>query len=172
MDAFSLLADQFRHMAWADALVLSTIAARPVAAGDEYILSKLRHLHMVQSVFLDVWRGEPFDPRVADGLDFRALIDLARKVHTGSMCFLESLTPEALERVANLPWSSMATEKLGFTVADHSVADALVQVPQHSAYHRGQLSARLRELGVDPPMTDFIAWIWRHKPEPSWPCSV
>lgn len=169
MDALALLLDQFRHMAWADALVLSTFSSRPEAERDGYILDKLRHLHMVQSVFLDVWRGEAFDPRVADGLDLRALIGLARDVHTGSMRFLESLTPEALERVVRLPWSKMATEKLGFEVADHSLAETLVQVPAHSAYHRGQVSARLRELGVDPPMTDYIAWIWRHKPDAAWP---
>jgi len=74
-----------------------------------------------------------------------------------------------MERVIELPWSAIASEKLGFRVADHTVADALVQVPEHSAYHRGQVCSRLRELGIDPPMTDYIAWIWRHKPEPSWP---
>jgi uncharacterized damage-inducible protein DinB len=169
MDALTLFNDMFRHMAWADALVLSTITGRPEADQDSCILDKLRYLHMVQSVFLDVWRGEPFDPHVADGLDLRALAVLARDVHAGSMRFLESLTSEALERVANLPWSRMATEKLGFEVADHSLADALVQVPEHSAYHRGQVSARLRELGIDPPMTDYIAWVWRHKPEADWP---
>ena len=172
MDALSLLADQFRHMAWADALVLSTIADNPVAAADASILAKLRHLHAVQKIFLDLWLARPLDPRVADGLDLRALRAFARGVHQESMRFLEALTPAELERVVALPWSKTATEKLGFTVADHSLAETLVQVPQHSAYHRGQLSTRLRELGVDPPMTDFIAWIWRHKPEPAWPCSA
>ncbi|NTV66537.1 MAG: damage-inducible protein DinB [Chlorobaculum sp.] len=169
MNTLSLLTDMFRHMAWADALVLSMISDRPVAERDGYILDKLRHLHMVQSVFLDVWCGETFDPCVADGLDLRALAGLAREVHAGSMRFLESLTPEALERVVRLPWSKMATAKLGFEVAAHTLAETLVQVPEHSAYHRGQLCARLRELGVDPPMTDYIAWVWRHKPDAAWP---
>jgi uncharacterized damage-inducible protein DinB len=170
MDSLTLLADMFRHMAWADAMVLSTITGKPEAAGtDAYILSKLRHLHMVQMVFLDVLNGVPFNPGVADGLDTNALAVFAREVHTGLMRHLESLSPEVMDRVIELPWSAIASEKLGFRVADHSVSDALVQVPEHSAYHRGQVCARLRELGIDPPMTDYIAWIWRHKPEPLWP---
>ncbi|NTU69954.1 damage-inducible protein DinB, partial [bacterium] len=51
MNCLSLITDMFRHMAWADALLLSTISGNPVADRDGYILDKLRHLHMVQSVF-------------------------------------------------------------------------------------------------------------------------
>jgi len=169
MDALSLLLDQFRHMGWADALVLSTISGNPVAASDDCILAKLRHLHVVQKIFLDVWLARSLDPRVADDLDLRALCAFARGVHQESMRYLGSLSAAELESVVELPWSKTATAKLGFEVAAHTLADALVQVPQHSAYHRGQVAARLRELGLDPPMTDFIAWIWRHKPEAAWP---
>jgi hypothetical protein len=27
------------------------------------------------------------------------------------------------------------------------------------------VNARLRELGAEPPLTDFIAWIWFGKPQ-------
>jgi hypothetical protein len=27
---------------------------------------------------------------------------------------------------------------------------------------------RLRELGVEPPLSDFIAWIWMDRPEADW----
>ncbi|MGC8774561.1 MAG: DinB family protein [Chlorobaculum sp.] len=172
MDALSLLIDQFRHMAWADALVFSTITGKAGVERDDYILAKLRHLHAVQRIFLDVWFARPLDPRVADDLAVEKLVLFAREVHAASMLFLETLTPVELECVIELPWSKTATEKLGFTVAEHSLAETLVQVPEHSAYHRGQIAARLRELGVDPPMTDYIAWIWRHKPEAAWPCSA
>jgi uncharacterized damage-inducible protein DinB len=169
MDALSLLLDQFRHMAWADALVLSTISVNLVAVADDCILARLRHLHAVQKIFLDVWLARSLDPRVADDLDLRVLASFARGVHQESMRFLGSLSADELERVVELPWSKTATAKLGFEVAAHTLAETLVQVPQHSAYHRGQVAARLRELGVDPPMTDYIAWIWRHKPEAAWP---
>jgi len=62
MDSLSLLAGMFRHMAWADAMVLSTITGKPEAGSDVFILAKLRHLHMVQKVFLDVLNGVPFNP--------------------------------------------------------------------------------------------------------------
>ena len=169
MDSLFLITDMFRHMAWADALVFSTIFPRAEALRDEYLRTKLRHQHVVQKLFLDVWSCVPFNSGVAGDFDFHELAGFARDVHDGSMRFLESLTPEALDSVVDLPWSKTATEKLGFSVADHSLAETLVQVPAHSSYHRGQVCARLRELGVDPPMTDLIAWIWRHKPAPEWP---
>ncbi|ACF10784.1 DinB family protein [Chlorobaculum parvum NCIB 8327] len=169
MSALTLLTDMYRHMAWADALVLTTVMQKPEAEGDEYLLAKLRHLHATQRVFLDVWTGRPIDPRVADELDVRALAAFAREVHDGAMQFLASQTSTGLQSVIELPWSKTATKKLGFDVAEHTLADTLVQVPLHSSSHRGQVSARLRELGIDPPMTDYIAWIWRQKPEASWP---
>ncbi|NTU53391.1 MAG: damage-inducible protein DinB [Chlorobiaceae bacterium] len=166
MDTLSLITDMFRHTAWADALVFSAIFGRPEVEQDEFILAKLRHLHVVQKIFLDVWREIPLNPQEADALDSQRLRLFAWNTHDETMRFLESLTPDALDRLFVLPWSKMATAKLGFEVADHTLAETLVQVPAHSSHHRGQVCARLRELGVDPPMTDYIAWIWRHKPDP------
>jgi uncharacterized damage-inducible protein DinB len=28
----------------------------------------------------------------------------------------------------------------------------------HSQHHRGQNAARMRQLGITPPMTDFVVW--------------
>ncbi|HLT47389.1 MAG TPA: DinB family protein [Rubricoccaceae bacterium] len=39
------------------------------------------------------------------------------------------------------------------------VADVLHHVFLHSHYHRGQAAAALREAGVAPPWTDYIAWV-------------
>jgi uncharacterized damage-inducible protein DinB len=35
----------------------------------------------------------------------------------------------------------------------------LRQVVNHSTYHRGQVAAKLKRLGVEPPMTDLIRWV-------------
>jgi len=37
---------------------------------------------------------------------------------------------------------------------------------QHTTCHRGQVATRLRERGAEPPLTEFIAWIWMRRPAP------
>jgi len=169
MSALTLLTDLYRHMGWADALMLTTVMENPEAAKDELVLAKLRHLHATQRIFLDVWNDRPIDPKAADKLDLPALAAFAREAHSGIVQFLTSQTSKTLKTPLELPWSKTASEKLGFEVAANTLADTLVQVSSHSCYHRGQISARLRELGIEPPMTDYIAWTWRHKPEALWP---
>ena len=34
----------------------------------------------------------------------------------------------------------------------------LLQALTHSQHHRGQNTARMRQLGAKPPMTDFVIW--------------
>ncbi|HEX7571604.1 MAG TPA: hypothetical protein VF514_00820 [Bacteroidota bacterium] len=36
------------------------------------------------------------------------------------------------------------------------------------SYHRAQNAVRLHELGGTPPGGDFIAWLWKGRPEPDW----
>jgi uncharacterized damage-inducible protein DinB len=49
-----------------------------------------------------------------------------------------------------------------------TIAEALTQCAMHSHYHRGQNATRLRELGVEPPLTDLIVWYWRGRPAAAW----
>ena len=49
-----------------------------------------------------------------------------------------------------------------------TVAEALMQGALHSHYHRGQNATRLREMGGEPPMTDYIVWLWKGRPEADW----
>ena len=48
-------------------------------------------------------------------------------------------------------------------------ADASVwNVVLHTQHHRGQISARLREVGGEPPTVDFIVWLWTGRPGAAW----
>jgi uncharacterized damage-inducible protein DinB len=67
-----------------------------------------------------------------------------------------------------LLWVTMVEAQLGREAEVPTLADTLWQVTMPNAYHRGQVNTRLRELGCEPPLTDFIVWVWRGKPQPAW----
>ena len=64
MDTISidLLRQLIRHMEWADAEVWRAVLACEPAGHDRRLRDLLTHLHVVQRLFLVVWRKEPFDP--------------------------------------------------------------------------------------------------------------
>lgn len=74
----------------------------------------------------------------------------------------------ALERPIGTPGLEPYEQQLGRRFDRPSLAETIMQVVTHSAYHRGQLAARLRELGGEPPLVDYIAWIWFGRPGAEW----
>jgi uncharacterized damage-inducible protein DinB len=168
MDALELLRELFRQMEWADALVWKAVFGAPAAAADSVIRQRLHHLHLVQRAFLLIWRSQPMDFKGTDSWTPEQLARWGYEYHRDVAGFLDSLTPASLDGEVHLPWAAhFAPEDSG--VHDPSMGETLMQVAAHSTYHRGQVNARLREVGVEPPLTDFIAWVWYGKPEPAWP---
>ncbi len=41
---------------------------------------------------------------------------------------------------------------------ESTIREIITQVISHSAYHRGQMALLLRESGIEPPPTDYIAY--------------
>ena len=44
----------------------------------------------------------------------------------------------------------------------------MIQVTIHSTHHRGQFNARLRQVGGEPPLVDYIAWVCFGRPPAEW----
>ncbi len=168
MDAIAIIEELIQHLEWADAVVFSVIHGKPMVEEDEVLLKRLRHIHLVQKAFLDVWLHQPINPHATDSFNILELAGFAKSLHREIQQFQNSLSPGDLDRIVHLPWSEQVSSTLGFKIANPSLGQTLLQVTAHSSYHRGQVNARLRELGVDPPMTDFIAWVWARKPSPAW----
>ena len=168
INTLSLFKDFARYTGWADAMVFSSIRKCPDAGNDESVLVKLRHNHMVQHAFLNVFEREFFDPEATRSLDMAELEQFAMNLHRRAASYHEALEPDMLDAVIELPWAQQFGEKIGFEVRKTTLAELLVQVFSHTTYHRGQVNARLRELGTTPPVTDFIVWVWANKPAASW----
>jgi uncharacterized damage-inducible protein DinB len=163
------LRELVHHMQWADALVWDAALSNTGAAGDLALRGKLFHTHMVQGAFLSVWQAGPLVPPPSDPPDLLTTLKSARGYYSDLATFLSALGEAELERPVVLPWAGRFAQRLGREPASPTLAETILQVAMHSTYHRGQVNARLRELGIEPPLTDYIAWVWFGRPEPQWP---
>ena len=166
--ARDLLLDLYGHMEWADAAVWRTLLASDVAARDDRALALLQHVHLVQRAFLSIWRGQPIDAHAGEGMDARSLRSWGRDCYGEAVAEITAASDEALAAPARVPWTRQIAESLGFEPAPVTVAETMLQAAWHTTHHRGQVVARLRELGVEPPLVDYIAWLWRGRPRGEW----
>jgi uncharacterized damage-inducible protein DinB len=154
------LRDLLRHEAWADAKLLRALGNCRGAWDDSAIQDKLHHSHGVQMVYLTLIQDQPLNLEKLQRpfCSFDELRTSVLEYHSSVFRLFESLTSDDLERavVLNVP---------GHEARRNSVREAFLQVVTHSHYHRAQLATRLRELGGDPPLTDFIVLVWGGRPE-------
>jgi uncharacterized damage-inducible protein DinB len=169
MNDLATVRELFAYTAWADASVWNAVLREPTASVDGRLRDCLNHTHTVQGLFLKVWRGSALDADPKDLPGLTSLLTTARSTHQQLATFLRELDEAALNEVVSLPWAGRFTELTGKEPALITMGDTLLQVVNHSTYHRGQANSRLRELGGTPPMTDFIAWVGLGKPGAVWP---
>jgi uncharacterized damage-inducible protein DinB len=163
------LIDLYRHMEWADSKVWAAVLASENGQTDTKLREYFYHLHMVQRAFLRTWLGEPRDTPYPTFDDAQSLMDWGRSYYSQAFAHLEILTDEKLSEPMPLPWAGMVEQRLGRKPETTTVGDTALQVAMHSQYHRGQINARLREVGGEPPLVDYIAWVWFGRPEVDWP---
>ena len=96
-----------------------------------------------------------------------ALRDWAREYYGELPSYLATLSEADLVREVRFPWADRLIQRYG-KAQPAPWTDSLTQIAMHSGYHRGQVARRLRELGQEPPLTDFIAWIWMGRPAADW----
>ena len=169
MDVFPLLVDLFGHMAWADSRIWAAFDIIPEAAQNAVILNGLAHIHLIQKVFLTVWQGETVIPKATEQLEGPALKEFACRTHGELATYLAGVGPEGLGVQVTLPWGDRLAEALGAPRASAlGLADTVVHVAFHITHHRGQVAARMRSLGVEPPLVDYVAWALAGKPLATW----
>jgi len=159
----SYLDDLYAHQEWADAEHWRAFESHPGALADKAIRERLMHIHLVQHGFL--WVTNPQRPEFAFRKleDFPDIADLKKYAQQGlaeMKNLLKNTDQGRLEEMIEVPWFKPPLKI--------SVRHALTQAAMHSHYHRGQNATRLRELGGEPPMTDFIVWLREGQPAARW----
>lgn len=152
--------DLYKHLIWADHTLWKAIGT----SSDQRLVDLLGHMHMTERAFLQIWRGEKVDVDVSldsieniQGWAATTLEEIDR--------FIDGVDFDDIDRPMIMPWSQRFAARSGLAAAgDTTFRDTLLQLPMHSTYHRGQINARLRELGGEPPLLDYIAWCWFGRP--------
>lgn len=169
MDLKNCLSEVFRQMSWADAAAWQSVLKTPQSGEDDRIKRLLYHMHATQHAFLSVWEDRPLE--IPDPASFPDLITIAKwgqGFHKEAAEFLSGIDEKELPRVITVPWTYMVEEKLGKKPGEVTLEGSMIQVALHSTHHRGQVTARVRELGGEPPLIDYIGWLWVEKPVADW----
>lgn len=166
------LTDLYRHMEWADAAVWAAVLACESGQSDAKLREYLYHLHLVQRAFLRTWRGEPRETPYPTFDDGWSLMAWARTYYAEAFAHLEAMSDEKTSEPMPVPWAAMVEQRLGRAPATTTIGETALQVVLHSQYHRGQINARLRQFGGEPPLVDYIAWVWLGRPKADWPSAA
>jgi uncharacterized damage-inducible protein DinB len=141
-----------------------------VATGQEdgQLRAKLHHLHLVQWAYLHIWRSERVKPRELTAFPtMLAIRAWVREYYDQLPAYLAGVSSGQPMEMVRFPWADHLVQRFG-KAQPATWSDSVLQLAMHSAYHRGQVARRLRELGEEPPLTDFIAWVWAGRPEADW----
>jgi uncharacterized damage-inducible protein DinB len=162
------LAGFLHHMEWADALMWKSVCAVAAAANDARLIALLHHLHLVQWIYLSIWRREI--PALTDAKAYenaQAIMGWARPYYSQATALVASLDDDALAHVVDFPWADQIAQRYG-SAGPATLRETIAQILLHTTYHRAQVATRVRELGGDPALTDYIAWIWMKRPRAQW----
>lgn len=161
------LHELYAHMEWADARVWN--AVRGLGREDDGLRDRLFHVHFTLHVFLQLWTGEEIRRRFAT--EFAGLEDLRQWVlpsYGRARELFATLSAARLAEPLPVPWSRLFERELGGAFRTTTLAETMFQVTSHGTYHRGQINTRLRDMGAEPPVVDYIVWVWLGKPGPEW----
>lgn len=147
MSDVASLARLLAYDAWANREALASLRRMP--APPPRALRALGHVAACERLWLERLRGEQRSLPVWPDLALDACARLLAEMEASWRGYLAALSPEDL--AAGVAYVN--TQGASFT---NTVEEILTHVVIHSAYHRGQVAAVVREAGGDPALTDFI----------------
>jgi len=164
------LTDLYEYNRWAHELVFDSVLEltkeqyeRKVGGSFPSARLTLEHMLATEVVWLSRWEGHSLGeaPDYSGIADAHSLIRMWRSFRNRQYAFITSLADDELNKpIAIRTRSGIETVQ--------PLVETMLHVVNHATYHRGQVNARLREVGGTPPLVDYIAWIWFGRPAPNW----
>ncbi len=156
------------HMEWADAQIWKSVLSLPSLHHDDWLKEHLHHYHSTQWAYGQILLKLPLMvPELSAFPDIRSLGLWVRRFYGEVSPKLAGCSEEQYQQNVEFPFAEKVAERLG-SVSPATVGESIIQLALHSAHHRGQIVVKLREAGGEPPVTDFIAWVWMRCPAADW----
>ena len=139
------------------------------ASSDRLLRNKLFHVHQTQRAYLNMWTDQ--HQQMAKPEDFDTLVSVfewAHPYYAEVRGLLDAADSSTLDRLVPELFRRRMEQHLGPSVANMTLRETVLDLAIHTTHHRGQLNTRLRELGGEPPLVDYIAWVWCGRPVAGW----
>jgi len=143
------LKEMARHQAWADAAHWKTLRENTALLEDAEIRTRLNHMLIAAKRLTTLARGETPDASALKEID--SIDELQASMGKMNEHLAAMLESADLDKIIALPRGPKGPFEAPAGVL-------LLQAITHSQHHRGQNASRMRQLGVTPPMTDFVIW--------------
>ncbi|MBP1966801.1 DinB family protein [Paenibacillus aceris] len=164
------MTEQVRNMydfhVWANQTMLThlkklgeDICTREIQSVFPTVLKVIAHIYVVDSGWLDMMNGKSMNEAMADS------VQLTADAESKSIEEIETMYIQLSERFrAFLDTQATLEETIVLDnpyagVRDTSLAEMLLQVVNHGTYHRGNITAMLRQMGHASVMTEY-ALFW------------
>ncbi|WP_251552072.1 DinB family protein [Neobacillus muris] len=124
------------------------------------ILDAVRHIYRVDVVWFHVISGKNYEELAV------LMGGLLEKIHTMTLADLEEayhhLSKQYREFFSSLGCKdrSVTTEHPQYGKLESTVSDLVQHVSNHGTYHRGNITAMLRQLGYSGASTDYILYLF------------
>ncbi|MBB2480787.1 damage-inducible protein DinB [Bacillus sp. APMAM] len=129
------------------------------------ILDAVGHTYRVDVVWLNVMLGKSFDEIMA------LMGGVMEKIKTMNFADLEnayqSLANQYEEFLSSLDYKDqpVVTEHPQFGKLETTISELVQHVSNHGTYHRGNITAMLRQLGYTGASTDYIFYLFEKQKE-------
>jgi len=144
-----LLQDLARHQAWADTAHWKALRENSALLEDTEIHKRLNHMVMAIRMLTALAQGETADPSGMKDVEPADRLEAA--MEKANAALFEAINSVDLQKMIALPRGPRGPWEAPAGVL-------LLQAITHSQHHRGQNAARMRQLAITPPMTDFAIW--------------
>ena len=155
------LIDQMTYDRWANLRLIGAISELAPRTFKQNLTSSypsihqtLVHIIWAEELWLERWQSRSF-VRSLDPEEFPTLEIVRAKledIHSKQLQFLNGLNPAAADQIVG--YVNFQDQRW-----EYKLRQMVQHLMVHSAYHRGQLAALLRQLGVVPPNTDYLMYV-------------